>query len=227
MQLFSRCCLLPQMEVHLGGRHSISRASNLWGCGEERDSKRCHYYLMTIIHYTFSSPPVPLPHVTHSCWLLSRDREAGGLGSLTYWFPLRIKKSKANDKVANPQSLQELPWWWKITYPTFFLKGAQIITAIYRARCWPVCSHTLLWFANPPNDHAQSYFKAFALLSLLAGNVLAPDAHTANSSFLLGPGLSVTSLERPSLTAIHHSLPFYLPFIIRYLYICSLSLFFL
>jgi hypothetical protein len=29
MQLFSRCCLLPQMEVHLGDRHSISRASDL------------------------------------------------------------------------------------------------------------------------------------------------------------------------------------------------------
>lgn len=30
MQLFSRCCLPPQMEVHLGG-HSISRVSNLRG----------------------------------------------------------------------------------------------------------------------------------------------------------------------------------------------------
>lgn len=29
MQLFSRCCLPPQMEVHLGGGHSISRVSNL------------------------------------------------------------------------------------------------------------------------------------------------------------------------------------------------------
>lgn len=29
MQQFSRCCLPPQMEVHLSDGHSISRASNL------------------------------------------------------------------------------------------------------------------------------------------------------------------------------------------------------
>lgn len=112
MQLFSRCCLLTQMEVCFGDGKNISRASNLGGCGGERNSRCCHYSLITTINYT---PPSHQHHshmsnVPMGSSLEAERRQAGRwAGSWTCWFSFRkTTRRKGSVKVANIQSLHGL-----------------------------------------------------------------------------------------------------------------------
>lgn len=91
IQLFSRCCLPPQMEAHLGDRRSVARASRLQGCGEERDSGCGHYGLRTIIHHT---PPPPSATTTWTPSLSAGTGDRGGPGSVACWFSLRTREEE-------------------------------------------------------------------------------------------------------------------------------------